>query len=130
MPRPAGRSGWVSTSGMSKPAACKLASATRANSGVPAKMMRMGRDSKDSPGKSRRGASAAPLSALGLALFVFFLLDHLGLDAVALQGRQVFHKHLADQVIHFMLDADRQHALGFMHLSLAVQIQRVHLDGR
>ena len=36
-PRPAGRSGWVRTSGMSKPAACSRASATSANSGVPAK---------------------------------------------------------------------------------------------
>ena len=32
MPRPAGRSGWVSTSGSSKPAACRRSSATRANS--------------------------------------------------------------------------------------------------
>ena len=38
MPRPAGRSGWVSTSGIMKPAACRRSSATRANSGVPAKM--------------------------------------------------------------------------------------------
>ena len=37
MPRPAGRSGWVRTRGSVKPAACSLSSATRANSGVPAK---------------------------------------------------------------------------------------------
>src|SRR5690606_19885923 len=37
MPRPAGRSGWVSTSTMSKPAASIASSAVRANAGVPAK---------------------------------------------------------------------------------------------
>src|SRR6187551_312706 len=125
MPRPAGRSGWVRTRGMSKPAACSLSRATRANSGVPAKMTRMGSDSKDSQGNpvaqvtkprsrtlerdARRAASTD-----GVALFVFFLLDHLGLDAVALERRQVFHKHLAHQMIHFMLDTNRQHAFGLM----------------
>jgi len=38
--RPAGRSGWVSTKGTAKPARSKSASATAANSGVPAKTTR------------------------------------------------------------------------------------------
>ena len=38
MPRPAGRSGWVSTSATSWPAARMAASACAANSGVPAKI--------------------------------------------------------------------------------------------
>ena len=41
MPRPDGRSGWLITRATSKPAAWMRASATRANSGVPAKTMRM-----------------------------------------------------------------------------------------
>src|SRR6185369_14828266 len=40
MPRPAGRSGCVKTSAISKPAPCRRSSATRANCGVPAKMTR------------------------------------------------------------------------------------------
>ena len=44
MPRPAGRSGWVSTSAISNAVACKAASATRANSGVPAKAILIGGD--------------------------------------------------------------------------------------
>jgi hypothetical protein len=41
MPRPAGRSGWVSTSGTLNPAASSRARAVRANSGVPAKTTRI-----------------------------------------------------------------------------------------
>jgi hypothetical protein len=47
IPRPAGRSGWVSTSGIVHPcagaASISAASAVAANSGVPAKPMRMRR---------------------------------------------------------------------------------------
>ena len=52
----------------------------------------------------RRGRSGA--------LLVARLLQHLGLDAVALERAQVLDEHLAEQVVHLVLDADRQQALG------------------
>src|SRR6186713_456311 len=97
MPRPAGRSGWVSTRGISNPAACKRASGTCANSGVPAKTTRIG--------GIRRGASSGPLLVAGA-------LQHLGLDAVALQRAQVLDEHLAEQVVHLVLHAHREQAFG------------------
>ena len=95
-PRPAGRSGWVSTSGTSKPAARIAASAARAKSGVPAKRL--------SRGDPR-------------------LLGELVLDARLLQLRQVLDEDLALQVIHLVLDADRQQILGLDFEGLAVEAQ-------
>ena len=90
--RPGGRAG-SGTSAISKPAACSAASATRANSGVPAK---------------RHGASAGPQARR----FFARLLQHPGLDAVALERAQVLDEHLAEQVVHLVLDAHREQALG------------------
>src|ERR1043165_5800008 len=73
--RPAGRAGWVSTSGIEKPAPCSRAHASCAKGGVPAKASLMRRCSY-------------PLLVAGL-------LEHLGLDAVALERAQVFDEHLA-----------------------------------
>src|SRR5262249_28284328 len=100
MPRPAGRSGWVSTSGTVMPAFSIAASAVAANSGVPAKIARI---------------------AIGSAALLVFarLLDHLGLDAVALQRAQVLDEDLAHQVIHLVLNADGQQALGVELVRLA-----------
>ena len=53
-------------------------------------------------------ADARPASGA----FFLELLEQLGLDAVALEWRQVFHEDLAQKVVHFMLDADRQHPVG------------------
>ena len=108
---------------MSNPDASRRSRATRANSGVPAKMIfkadpvlgrvtgRRGRAGCGT-GAGFRGtdypADARPASG---ALFLE-LLEQLGLDAVALEWRQVFHEDLAQKVVHFMLDADRQHPVG------------------
>src|SRR5690606_18296995 len=105
MPRPEGRSGWVRTRGISCPAASRDSSAVRANSGVPAKTMRMS-------------------GADGFA----FLLAQLGANSVLFQRRQVFDKHLAHEVVHFVLDADRQKPVGVEFVGFAVFIQRTYAD--
>src|SRR6476620_2510102 len=96
MPRPAGRSGWLRTSATSNPAACTRASATRANSGVPAKASRM----------------ASPAFATLDPGFVARLLQHPRLDARPLERAQVLDEDLAEQVIHLVLDGDREQPLG------------------
>src|SRR5688572_1548010 len=99
MPRPAGRSGWVSTSGTSWPAWCTAASAAAANSGVPANATLM-----------RPAAFAA---ASGRRPLVFArLLQHLAADAIALEGAEVLHEHLALKVIHLVLHAHGGQPLG------------------
>jgi hypothetical protein len=55
-------------------------------------------------------------------------LEHLALDAVALQRRQVFDEHLAQQVVHLVLDADGQQALGLDLARLAVARRAPDLD--
>mmetsp|Transcript_49610 Transcript_49610/g.116521 ORF Transcript_49610/g.116521 Transcript_49610/m.116521 type:complete len:227 (+) Transcript_49610:181-861(+) len=115
MPRPAGRSGWVSTRGTVKPARSSASSATAANSGVPAKTTLM-----------PRRASEPLVALLGLGLFLASLLDHLGLDAVALEGAEVFDEDLAHQVVHLVLHADRQQPVGIELEHLAVAVERAH----
>src|SRR5262245_46391563 len=85
MPRPAGRSGRVSTSTTSWPAARSACNEAAANAGVPANTRRM---------------AASERHAL--------LLLHLGGDAGLLEPRQVFDEDLALEVVHLMLDAHRQ----------------------
>src|SRR5450759_5297767 len=109
-PRPAGLSGWVSTSAMSCPARASAARARAANSGVPAKIRRIGAE------------AAGELRALAL------LLLQLGANAGLLQPRQVFDEHPALQVVHLVLDANGEHALGVHGKSPAVQPQRAHGD--
>src|SRR6478672_10967906 len=115
MPRPAGRSGWVRTRGISKPAAWSFSSATRANSGVPAKTTRITvivkTPASGSPavaaaeaGAAGEGPDARQGSTHSVALVFLLLLDHLGLDAVALERREVRDKHLSHQVVHLVLD--------------------------
>src|SRR5574343_1710992 len=108
MPRPAGRSGWVSTSTIWWPAACKAAMASRANSGVPAKT------------SFKRGSSAL-LVAQGLG--------QLGLDAALLERGQVFDEHLAAQVVHLVLDAHGQQAIGLDVLLFAFAVQGLDFHG-
>src|SRR5262245_38171110 len=106
MPRPAGRSGWVTTNGIWCPAFSKRSSARDANSGVPAKTR-------------RRKAGSGRLAKL---------LRQLGADALLLQLREVLDEHLALQVIHLVLDADREQPLGLERERLAVLIVGAHLD--
>src|SRR6185503_14230441 len=104
-PRPAGRSGWVSARMTSWPAASRRASARSANSGVPAKTRRR---------KAQSG---------GLAQ----LLGELGADALLLELRQVLDEDLALQMIHFMLDAHGEQALGLQRECVAVLVVGAHL---
>src|SRR5512138_497156 len=110
MPRPAGRSGWVSTRTMSCPAAARASSAAAANGGVPAKMTR-------TAGRSERGAHGR-----GVGPVFARLLEELGLDAVALERGEVVDEDLALQMIEFVLDAHRQEAVGGELERLAVAI--------
>src|SRR5256885_1441030 len=105
-PRPAGRSGCVSPRTISWPAARRRSSARSANSGVPAKTRRR---------KARSGRLAQ-------------LLGQLGANALLLELRQVLDEDLALQMIHFMLDADREQPLRFQRERIAVLVIGPHLD--
>jgi len=78
------------------------------------------------PGKLGR-AGKNDSQSLHLARFLAQCLEHFGFDAVALERRQVFHKHLAHQVVHFMLDTHRQQLLGLNRPALAFVVQRLHV---
>src|ERR1044071_666111 len=105
-PRPAGRSGWVSARAISCPEARSRANARSANSGVPAKTRRR---------KARSGCLAQ-------------LLGQLGANALLLELRQVLDEHLALQVIHLVLDADREQPLSLERESGAVLVIGANLD--
>jgi hypothetical protein len=51
-----------------------------------------------------------------------------GLDAVAFEVGQIVDEHLAHQMIHFVLDAHRQQAVGLQFERLAVAVERAHGD--
>src|SRR5512143_2146542 len=111
MPRPACRSGWVSTRAIWCPASASAFRAAAANGGVPAKMRR-------TVGRLERCAdrrSVGPVFAC--------LLQKLGFDAVALETGQVIDKHLAQQMIQLMLDAHGQQAVGLQFERLAVAVE-------
>src|SRR5262245_63427922 len=104
MPRPAGRSGWVTTNGIWCPAFSKRSSARDANSGVPAKTR-------------RRKAGSGRLAKL---------LRQLGADALLLQLREVLDENLALQVVHLVLDADGQQSLRLERERLAILVVSAH----
>src|SRR6056297_4224026 len=135
-PRPAGRSGWVSTAtGWLR--ATSAARAGQANSGVPAKMI-LGLFKKIPGGP---GGSGKPLHAIrnrtpgsgsnrlvrGLALLLARLLDSF-FDHSALQRRQVVDEYLAVQMVDFVLDAYRQQPVGIEFHRVAVAIQTLDAD--
>ena len=49
--------------------------------------------------------------------------DHFGFDAVSLQGRQILYKDASHQVIHFVLNANREQIVGHETLRLSVLIE-------
>src|SRR6056297_560000 len=136
-PRPAGRSGWVSTA-TGRLRATSAARAGQANSGVPAKMI-LGLFKKIPGGP---GGSGKPLHAIcnrtpgsgsnrlvrGLALLLARLLDSF-FDHSALQRRQVVDEYLAVQMVDFVLDAYRQQSVGVEFHRLAIAIQALDADG-
>src|SRR5438552_18584187 len=103
-PRPAGRSGCVSTRAISWPACNRRASARSANSGVPAKTRRR---------KARSG---------GLAQ----LLCKLGADALLPELRPALADHLAPQMIHLLLDATGKQPLRLKRKGLAALRRGTH----
>src|SRR5664279_1237420 len=112
-PRPLGRSGWVSTSATSKPAARIAASAVAANAGVPANPTVM------AYGAARRGSAGKPLL---LALFV--------LEPEALQRRKIVDEHFADEVVHFVLDANGEQLIGCPLERFAMLVAGAHGHSR
>jgi hypothetical protein len=89
MPRPAGRSGWVSTS------THLVAGGKQGLEGRRRKLRRAGEDQLHR--RSKR--FARPLLQLAL-------------DAFALEAGEVFDEDLAFEVVHLVLDADRQQVVG------------------
>src|SRR6478735_6510643 len=87
-PRPAGRSGCVMTRGISWPAARRASNAIRANSGVPAKTMRMRVTAEEVNGGGRAKKGRNPARGSGAQRFALGLLEP-RLDAVLLEVRQV-----------------------------------------
>jgi hypothetical protein len=69
--------------------------------------------------QSRRGPASS-------ARLIPRLLEHLGADAGALQGAQVFDEHLADKVIHLVLDAFGQQSVGIDLDGAAAAIERTN----
>src|SRR5437868_6693396 len=102
-PRPAGRSGWVSTTTMLWPASRSRARERAAKAGVPAKIR-------------RRNASG------GLAQ----LLGELCADALLLELRQMFDEDLALQMIHLVLDTHGEQALRLERERVAVLVVGAH----
>jgi hypothetical protein len=70
---------------------------------------------------NRKTAKPATLQRL-------FQLLYLSANPRLLERRQIFDKHSAHQVIHFMLNANRQQAAAIDLESLAVFIQRAHAE--
>src|SRR5258706_6158812 len=104
MPRPRGRSGCASTAATDMPAPRITSRAVAANSGVPAKPMRI----REAPA----GPSRGPL------LFL-----ELGPEPRPLERREIVDEDPADQVIHLVLDAHREHALGLQLEGFAARVE-------
>ena len=113
-PRPAGRSGWVRTREChGRPPATRQRRCER----TPA--CRRIRDAWEGTRKGKQGIRRARLRARPLQL---------GLDAVLLEVRQVFHEHLAVQMVQLVLHTDREQAVGLELEGLAVDVQRLAAD--
>src|SRR5690554_5837323 len=128
-PRPAGRSGCVSTSGTRAPAATIASSAGTANAGVPAKAIRAAVPTPSMAGtrsesERRRGVDAGrDRFALAAGPLQIPLLEPL-----ALQLGQIVDEELAFEVIHLVLHALREQAFDLELERLAVAVERLDLD--
>src|SRR6185312_302497 len=109
-PRPAGRSGCVYTAMTSASASTHARNPGTAKSGVPAKTSR------------KRGAD------IGTSARVAPLLLQLAQQQRAFQRRQVIDEDLADQMVHLVLDAHGEQAIGFEFERLAGDVLRAHAD--
>src|SRR6185369_4384939 len=131
-PRPAGRSGCVNTRFTSAPDAASASSVGTANCGVPANAIVAetltgsavyGRGSDHGHGlRLSRGGAFGP-GALGL-------LHRLLLQSLAFELRQVVDEQLPLEMIHLVLDADREEPLGLELERLAVAVERADFDLR
>src|SRR5690606_29680247 len=123
LPRPAGRSGWVSTASSWCSLSSNARSAVAAKSGVPAKrIFKRASCYRRLRGRNyaRSAAATHPCSGAG-AMHLFQLLA----NAVALQARDIVDEQLAVEVIQLVLDAYRQQAIGVHLERLAVSVQRL-----
>src|SRR3954471_432494 len=108
IPRPAGRSGCVRTNTTSCPERTSARKALSAKTGVPAKISRM-----------------APLQ--GPSLLVL-LLAQFGQNPRLLEPREVLDENNTFEVVHLVLDADRQKPIGFQLVATSFPIQRCDFD--
>ena len=123
-PRPAGRSGCVKTAHSPCRVSASASSAGTANSGVPAKPSL--REAAALLKTQRAGAEArARFAPRGSLLALFFQAPA---DQLALEFGQIIDEQLAFEMIHLVLDAHGQQAIGVHLERLAVATQRPHAD--
>src|SRR6266704_586932 len=124
-PRPAGRSGWVSTP-LTRWRDSKSASRQRAaNSGVPAKTIFTGATPiADQAKRFALRVITNRKSRLSGSLAQLFL--KFRLDALLLEARQIVHENFALEVIHFVLDADREQIPGGKGEGFPFHAKRAH----
>src|SRR3989441_2336909 len=124
-PRPAGRSGLVSTP-LTRWRDSKSASRHRAaNSGVPAKTIFTGATPiADQAKRFALRVITNRKSRLSGCLAQSFL--KFRLDALLLEARKIVHEDFALEVIHFVLDADREQLLGGEREGPPRHAERVH----
>ena len=70
----------------------------------------------------RKDRRAGKDQAHGLALEFALRFDQFAANAGAFEQGQVFDKHLAHEVVHFVLNAHRHQAIGFVGLHLPMLI--------
>src|SRR5262245_54177547 len=129
-PRPAGRSGCVNTSGTRAPVAAIASRVGTANCGVPANAMRAS-SSNYAPGGPRRTSDHGHGSAARVRSFrrgAFRFLGGFFLQALALELGEIVDEQLAFEVVHLVLNADREHAFGIELEGLAVGVDRAHAN--
>src|SRR6185437_430572 len=98
---------------MSAPASMHARRPDTANAGVPANT-------------TRSGAATSGRGGFGFGLSPRLLQP--ATHHLALQRREVIHEQLADEVIHLVLDADREQAVGLDFERRAIRALRAHAD--
>src|SRR5258708_16530152 len=123
-PRPAARSGRVITPVTRWRDSSSPSRQRAANSGVPAK--RTFTEAARAQGLRERQRSDRLSNAASGGFAELFL--KLGLDALLLEARQIVDEDFALEVIHLVLDANREELVCDEGERLAVQIERAHGD--
>ena len=127
-PRPAGRSGCVSTSGTRRSRRDDRAQARNGEVG--------GSGERDARRRATTAAAARQITGTdlrvarvgGIVRGALGLLRGLLLQALALELRQIVDEQLAVEVVHLVLNADGEHPFGVELERLAVRIERAHAN--